>query len=266
MNENNTQEPLTPNGYDFSQEQSKTSFFQKQISIVILIIVAAAAVLLIGALGVILGLQINKTNTFEKQAGTYKATLMSTEEGKKELEAANDQLNNQNKDLDQKASDANQKAADADKQAADASQQAVDANQKAADASQQAVDAKSKQATAEQSAADAKKKLDAANKELQDKLNEVQKVTNDLNAKKADLDKANRGIAKFGDLENLFNQYDNDAGEFTKALNNAYKAILDQDRSTYDYNISQMKKYSQDLNTVYNKIIALFDDIKNNNY
>lgn len=285
MEDNQSPETLSPPTPEYSSQPpeihpevppeapAKIPFFQRQIRMVVLLIVAASAVLLVGALGVLLGLQINQSHTFEKQAGTYKATLLSTQEGKEELEAANAKLNDQNTDLGQQASDANQKAADAGKQAADASQQAADANQqasnanqKASDASQQASDAKSKEATAEQSAADAKKKLDAANQELQSKLSEVQKVTNDLNARKADLDKANRGIAKFSDLEKLFKEYDDSAGEYMTALNNAYQAVLNQDRTAYNSNVSKLKTYASYLEEEYQQITGLFDDIRNNNY
>lgn len=217
-----------------------------------LIAAGVAALAALTVLSVLLFLQVGQTRKFREESEQFQLTLSQTEEGKRLLEKTNEQLGNQNKQLDAEAAEARQKAEDA-------GQRAQEADQKAAEADQKAAEAEREKAEAEKAAA-------AAAADLRQKKAELDELNNTLSGKQAALEKANRGIAKFKELETLFTSYSDDSETFSAALDQAWMAIALQDQVMYDDNVRLLNTVGPRMDATRESIVALLDDIENQNY
>jgi hypothetical protein len=129
-------------------------------------------------------------------------------------------------------------------------------------------------------ATDAEQQMIKAQADLKAKLAELDtanaqltSVNGDLVAKKVELDKANRGISKFADLQNLyitFKKYKDDfTGYFSDSItkinfymssgNNSYKNAANLDLDNADIAYQKMEDINVQMNTI-------FDLIKSGNY
>lgn len=186
------------------------------------------------------------------EADSLTAALQSTQEGKKALEEANNSLKNQKTELGAKVDEAEKNAQEA--------QNDADSAKKGEAA------AKKGEEAAKLTASQAEKKLEQTKKELSEKLKEVEAVNNQLSDKKAELDKANRGIAMFGELKQEFNRFDRASAEFSQAIDYCYQGILNNDNSLFQYYYDQLDGILDTLLDSEEKIINLFDQIEKGQY
>lgn len=218
---------------------------KKKTLIVALSSAGGAAIVAIAVLGILLFQQAGQTRKYQTESLQYQQTLSETEEGKRQLQAANEKLGKENEALDAEA--------------ASAKDQAEAANQRAEEADQKALEA-------EQLAADAQQKADQAAANLKAKQAELASVSSNLSARQQELEKANRGIAKFDELEELFIQFAKDADTLNMALDEGWLALVYGDQQSYNYYVELIETTGAHIDNVASQIRDIFTVIENQQY
>ena len=129
-------------------------------------------------------------------------------------------------------------------------------------------------------ATDAEQQMIKAQADLKAKLAELDtanaqltSVNGDLVAKKVELEKTNRGISKFADLQNLYitykkyqvefaNHYNDSIGDINKYMNTLDESYL----NTANNDITQAKASLVKMDDINTQMDAIFDLIKSGNY
>lgn len=109
-------------------------------------------------------------------------------------------------------------------------------------------------------------KLNDVQADLDAKLAEVEKVNKNLQTKQSELSKAERGIAKFAQLETLFNQYDKDIMTFLDLISESNTAMMNSDWDEVDQIFAKMDPLVKKLDDEVEQILALFEVIKSGKY
>ena len=189
----------------------------------------------------------------------YQQTLSETEAGRQQLQAANERLGKENEALDAEA-------ASAKDEAEQANQKAEQANQRAELADQQAAESEQRAQESEQKASEAQQKADKAAADLKAKQAELATVTNNLTARQQELEKANRGIAKFDELEELFVQFAIDSDTVNMALDQGWLALVYGDEQSFNYYVDLIETTGERIDSTVVQIGEIFDAIENQQY
>jgi len=114
-----------------------------------------------------------------------------------------------------------------------------------------------------QSVSSAQQQTAAANASLTQAQAQLNTINSQLSAKQATLAKAERGVAKFSDLQTWFNAYDSDA---SKCLDLIEQLDSETDQTSFNNDLSQLEQYDNSLTVDYNNITDIFSEIKSGNY
>lgn len=232
---------------------------KKKTFLIALSSVGGAAVVAAAVLGTLLFQQAGQTQKYRTESLQYQQTLSETEAGRQQLQAANERLGKENEALDAEA-------ASAKDEAEQANQKAEQANQRAELADQQAAESEQRAQESEQKASEAQQKADKAAADLKAKQAELATVTNNLTARQQELEKANRGIAKFDELEELFVQFAIDSDTVNMALDQGWLALVYGDEQSFNYYVDLIETTGERIDSTVIQIGEIFDAIENQQY
>lgn len=232
---------------------------KKKTFLIALSSVGGAAVVAAAVLGTLLFQQAGQTQKYRTESLQYQQTLSETEAGRQQLQAANERLGKENEALDAEA-------ASAKDEAEQANQKAEQANQRAELADQQAAESEQRAQESEQKASEAQQKADKAAADLKAKQAELATVTNNLTARQQELEKANRGIAKFDELEELFVQFAIDSDTVNMALDQGWLALVYGDEQSFNYYVDLIETTGERIDSTVVQIGEIFDAIENQQY
>ena len=232
---------------------------KKKTFLIALSSVGGAAVVAAAVLGTLLFQQAGQTQKYRTESLQYQQTLSETEAGRQQLQAANERLGKENEALDAEA-------ASAKDEAEQANQKAEQANQRAELADQQAAESEQRAQESEQKASEAQKKADKAAADLKAKQAELATVTNNLTARQQELEKANRGLAKFDELEELFVQFAIDSDTVNMALDQGWLALVYGDEQSFNYYVDLIETTGERIDSTVVQIGEIFDAIENQQY
>ena len=229
---------------------------KKKTFLIALSSVGGAAVVAAAVLGTLLFQQAGQTQKYRTESLQYQQTLSETEAGRQQLQAANERLGKENEALDAEA-------ASAKDEAEQANQKTEQANQRAELADQQAAESEQRAQESEQKASEAQQKADKAAADLKAKHAELATVTNNLTARQQELEKANRGIAKFDELEELFVQFAIDSDTVNMALDQGWLALVYGDEQSFNYYVDLIETTGERIDSTVVQICEIFDAIEN---
>ena len=240
-------------------EDKPERMVKKKTFLIALSSVGGAAVVAAAVLGTLLFQQAGQTQKYRTESLQYQQTLSETEAGRQQLQAANERLGKENEALDAEA-------ASAKDEAEQANQKAEQANQRAELADQQAAESEQRAQESEQKASEAQQKADKAAADLKAKQAELATVTNNLTARQQELEKANRGIAKFDELEELFVQFAIDSDPVNMALDQGWLALVYGDEQSFNYYVDLIETTGERIDSTVVQIGEIFDAIENQQY
>ncbi len=240
-------------------EDKPERMVKKKTFLIALSSVGGAAVVAAAVLGTLLFQQAGQTQKYRTESLQYQQTLSETEAGRQQLQAANERLGKENEALDAEA-------ASAKDEAEQANQKAEQANQRAELADQQAAESEQRAQESEQKASEAQQKADKAAADLKAKQAELATVTNNLTARQQELEKANRGIAKFDELEELFVQFAIDSDTVNMALDQGWLALVYGDEQSFNYYVDLIETTGERIDSTVVQIGEIFDAIENQQY
>ena len=107
---------------------------------------------------------------------------------------------------------------------------------------------------------------DKAAADLKAKQAELATVTNNLTARQQELEKANRGIAKFDELEELFVQFAIDSDTVNMALDQGWLALVYGDEQSFNYYVDLIETTGERIDSTVVQIGEIFDAIENQQY
>lgn len=239
---------------------------KKKTFLIALSSVGGAAVVAAAVLGTLLFQQAGQTQKYRTESLQYQQTLSETEAGRQQLQAANERLGKENEALDAEAASAKDEAEQANQKAEQANQRAELADQQAAESEQRAQESEQKASEAQQKASQAQQKADKAAADLKAKQAELATVTNNLTARQQELEKANRGIAKFDELEELFVQFATDSDTVNMALDQGWLALVYGDEQSFNYYVDLIETTGERIDSTVVQIGEIFDAIENQQY
>jgi hypothetical protein len=125
----------------------------------------------------------------------------------------------------------------------------------------------------DQKATNAEQQMNKAQEDLKAKLTELATVNTDLIAKKTELDKANRGVSKFADLQNLYITFKQNKDDLTGYYNdsigqiNNYMATENASyRTAANNDLAQAHDSFLKMEDINTQMDVIFDLIKSGNY